>query len=655
MQVEISMMEIKNLFITLLSMFLLYACSPDDEMVISSDNSDKGHYAVIENFVDDLDAVVTHDGYVCIYGIEKNDTIEGEYSRIFYISKADYSTGVVDTSEDICVIADTLGIPNIISMKGYTVFITNMTESTFDCLIYEDGKTPLELTNLSTSTLKSSYTKSIKTRSIASSETIPLYGLDNLIDDIGRVQALQAMITAATNREKWSAGIGAIGAALGGEVGLGLGAISDMLAGSLRNTYLALAGYMWSENQKFILNHIGPWRISIESAEQTERKTISVVYIIDGIWDACKGQPMIRLLCQNIGTKKYLPAIELGRAKNGIYTCKISDLEPGEYGIEMRVYDNCHKITNISIMTYPQIKINVYDFGINRYVVENNPMYSEEKVHFDMDVYLDGDNSNLKDISQFGYYVKFANSIDYHEVKNLSDIFESTPLTLDLDIEREGFFKMDYSNFIAEATDYYIGAYMVTKNGDIQHFDEQNIEGLIYNTKPSIGYNYVSVLGNSVIDSHTYGDGTVAYRYSTSYTHETYVTGSFWISDISSTCSGNYTYENTGSQVSSWGWRPKCDGKFNIDTGINFWDNYLEPCTVSLQLTLHDGSILKADNSLYIKGHPTNTSISIIGSRSIQQNTSVKNLRNTDKYKAHPEYVEGTFIRIPTAKKYYRQ
>lgn len=486
-------MKSLNLFVLSLLSIMFFASCDKLEKPFENENSfdGKGDYAFVENYVDSLDAVLSPDGYVCLFGVEARDEIEGEYSKIFYIAKADYTTGEISPSDDICVVVDSIGMPNIISMEDYNVHISNVTNSTFDCIIIEKGKENVELKNLP---LPKQETYSIKnaTRSIAGSEAIPLYGLDNLIDDVSKAQAMQAIITAATNKEKLSAGIGAIGTVLGGEAGLTLGGISDALTGSLRNSYLAIAGYMWSENQKFILNHIGPWHISIESVEQTERNTCVVGYIIDGIWDDCKGKPRVYLNCQNSDKNKHTgkveQALELGYAVNGYHEVEIKNLKAGYYLIEMKLYDECHKSTNLTIRTYPPILLQMVDLELFKYEIEDNPLYENGAVNFKMNVFLKGNEDGLKDVQQFGYYTKYANAIDYKEVKNLSSIFESTPLTYELSIPRDGFSDetINYTTFEAKPSiDYYIGVYVVLKNGNIVHFDEEVIERLVYNRKPS--------------------------------------------------------------------------------------------------------------------------------------------------------------------------
>lgn len=538
-------MKNSNLFVlSLLSTILFTSCDQLEDIFGNESNfKGNGNYAFVEDYVGDLDAVLSPDGYVCLFGIDTREEVEGEYNKIFFITKADYETGEISSSDEICVVVDSIGMPNIISMENYNVYISNITNSTFDCIITEEGKENIELKKLPLPK-QESYSIKNATRSIASSDAIPLYGLNNLIDDIGNAQAMQAIITAATNKEKLSAGIGAIGTVLGGEAGLTLGGISDALTGSLRNSYLALAGYMWSENQKFILNHIGPWHISIESVEQTERNTCLVGYTIDGIWDDCEGKPRVYLNCQNSDKNKHTgkveQALELGYAVNGYHEVEIKNLKAGYYLIEMRLYDECHKVTNLSIRTYPPILLQMADLELSKYEIEENPLYKNGAVNFKMNIFLGGNEDGLKDIQQFGYYTKYANAIpDYKEVKNLSSIFESTPLTYELSIPRYGFSyeTINYTTFEAKpSVDYYIGVYVVLKNGNIVHLDEEIIEGLVYNRKPSF------TISNIVVtDRGPYSDGDSGYDSYMSYMVDYTVDGGLFVNQVYGKYGENWT------------------------------------------------------------------------------------------------------------------
>lgn len=589
------------------------ACTDADSPINPDNSSEHGEYSHIENFVDSLDAIFTKDGYVCLFGAERIDTLEDQINKMIYITKADFTTGTVDVSEGICIVIDSLGYPSNIAMNGYNIIISNLNNGTFDCIVTDGEKEPLRLSNLK---LPQNSHGQIKSRSLASSDGIPLFGLDELIDGLGKAQALQAIINAATNQERISAGIGAIGSVLGGEAGLTLGGISDILSGSLKNSYLALAGYMWSENQKFILNHIGPWRISIESVEQTGKNTCTVGYFIEGIWDNCEGKPKVFLNCQNSDKNKHTgkveQTLELGNAKNGYHECTIDNLKGGYYIIEMKLYDDCHRATNLAVRTYPPLLIHMFDLSIDRFNVSPDVSYSNGIVHFDIDLFLKGNEASISDVKQFGYYVKFANAIDYHQVKNLSNIFSSTPLTFDLDIERDGFFKTNYSTFTAEATDYYVGAYVVDDKGAIQHFDEQQLTGLVYDIKPSITFTSAQATGTSIIDS--YEDGSI--RYQTQYEFSCDVKGSFWINHLLYTISAGDVNNYWDSQYVT------SDGTWTFSGLAEYTDatNYGSFFTI----VLNNGSTLTSNNSLYLSCGGGGGSLTVSGSRSNSRNKVVE-------------------------------
>lgn len=175
---------------------------------------------------------------------------------------------------------------------------------------------------------------------------------------------------------------------------------------------------------------------------------------------------------------------------------------------------------------------------LDRYEIEDNPLYENGAVNFKMNIYLKGDEESLRDIQQFGYYIKYANAIDYKQVKNLSSIFESTPLTYELLIPRDGFSDetTNYTTFEAKpSVNYYIGVYVVLKNGNIVHFDEDIIDGLVYNREPSF------TISNIVItDRGPYSDGTGRDSYM-SYTVDYTVDGGLFVSQIYEKYGENWT------------------------------------------------------------------------------------------------------------------
>lgn len=604
----------KKLFVSLsfVISLLFLSCEKGNEL---ENNKDKNiTYSYIQNCVDSLDAVLTSEGYLALCGImevqnSENNTVN-KY-RSVYITKADYENEEVDHNEDLYVLLDSLNYPVSITTSNCTYTIMNNNGSTFDLMYIDDKNEPKLYSNIAINSTKSrANTATRAAGDLASSEPIPFTGLDDIMNAVGKMDNMYNIITATTAGQKISAGLGTLANLIGdagwAEGGLFTGGISDALAGSLRSSYLALAGYMWSENQKFILKHLGAWRISIQSVEQRERGSLEIGYTVEGLNVPTEGRPKINLLCQNLKTRKY-QTISLGSTTNGVYTYTISNLAAGQYGIEMRLYDECHSATNISVMTYPPVKANVYDLGLNRVEVEDNPLYYNGAVNFDLNIYLDGSEEGLQDIKEFGYYIKFANSIDYHKVEHLSYIFSSTPVTCDLPIEKEGFFKMDVNNFVAEATDYYAGVYIVNKKGnEIKHFDEKKIEGLIYKKKPSITFTN-AWLGGTDIGSDE--DGNPVYC-STEINATYFAEGTFWATDCDLVVIEGTAEDNVGY------WEVLTDGDKDFSAYYSYPYGGDNVNAFKFDMMMQDGRRISSNNAVEMWGSPVVSNIAIINNSS---------------------------------------
>ena len=631
-----------NLFVlSLLSIMLFTSC---DQLVVIFGNDDNSHenweFAYAENYVDSLNAIFSNEGYVALFGgteISLNSNTE-ELERTIYVAKADFETGIVDDDNATLIVVDSTYMPIQISSKKCIIRFSPFENGNFSCLVkYGDEDEWTEYDGFNIGTLKN--TGELDTRSLATGG-VSDFTIANALKALDIINGIKGCFQATSMKECVSEGVGVFSNfSPNDEVGITGGLISAGLTKSLSSGLLSILSYAGDKISDGPLKYLGPVRLSIENVEQLDAQSCKIGYMVDGLHEYGMANSDLYFELRNVKTGKYYPRLYL-EPKNGYENAIIANLEPGEYGIILHVRT---KKYNWEYTTYPEVKFSIFNLELDRYEIEDNPQYEDGAVNFKMNVFLKGNEDSLEGIQQFGYYIKYANAIDYKVVNNLSSIFESTPLTYELSIPRDGFSDetINYTTFEAKPSiDYYIGVYAVLKNGKIVHFDEETIDGLVYNTEPSIGYNKVSVLGTSQIGSHTYDDGSIAYKYETNYTYEGYITGAFWIQDISSTCSGSYTFEGTDSQVSSWGVRPLFDCVFNMEGGIYFWDNNLEPCTASLQLTLDNGRTINADNSLYIAVNPTNTSISIIGGRSIQRSFNTNPIHQTNKYKgAYPTIV----------------
>ncbi len=112
------------------------------------------------------------------------------------------------------------------------------------------------------------------------------------------------------------------------------------------------------------------------------------------------------------------------------------------------------------------------------YEVENGVLSQNGDVNFEMEIHLCGDVRGLRNADEYGYYIKYANSYEYHKVQSLNPTEFDEPYTYTLTIEDEEFQTVEG---VKVAKGFYIGFYVVRNNRNkIDYYDEQEIEGLVY-------------------------------------------------------------------------------------------------------------------------------------------------------------------------------
>lgn len=294
---------------------------------------------------------------------------------------------------------------------------------------------------------------------------------------------------------------------------------------------------------------------------------------------------------------------------NGYNKKILGDMRPGAYEVDLNLISNEYPLCKYT--TKPMLEFNVFDLELFKYEIEENPLYENGAVNFKMNIFLKGNEDGLKDIQQFGYYTRYANATpDYKEV---SSIFESTPLTYELSIPRDGFSDetINYTTFEAKPSiDYYIGVYVVLKNGNIVHFDEEIIEELVYCKKPEIQFTSAHAKSTEVIE--TYDDGDV--RYKTYYTFDCNIHGCFWIDYIQ--------YTISQSNVNNY-WDPdypQNDGDYTF----NGWAEYTNSAVHNSYFTIYltNGSTLSSENGLQLSCGGGSGSMSVTGGNTRSQSKS---------------------------------
>lgn len=260
--------------------------------------------------------------------------------------------------------------------------------------------------------------------------------------------------------------------------------------------------------------------------------------------------------------------------------------------------------------------------SINKYEVEENPIYENGNIHFNLYVYLKGDEEELKRVKQFGYYIRHSSSVpDYQPIpySHLS-LLPETPLKYELNINKNHFSEenKNYLTFEATAIEYYIGAYVILENENIIHIDEQPIDELVYKEKPIFEYLNSNIIGTEIDSTTIDNDGNQIIYYKTTLQNQVSISGSFWIEYIEWQCEGG-----NWNKISGDNWYIENDGIYNT-THHSIYTNKSKNLTHSVFYIMHltNGNSLRSNNHLIVSGNETITNVSISGGSIIRLSKS---------------------------------
>lgn len=455
----------------------------DSISIVQQSLNESLKFSYQEDFVDSLDAIYCEEeGIIALFGFEQVE-VAPEYfteERVIYIGTVENKEFVANDA--IVIVADSTNFPVRMASKDFNAIFSKIDETHFNCAVYssQTGEWK-EFDNLlyECSDMKRTYTRAMATDGYSD------FGLDDALTVVSVAGSLKNGYSSALKKDQLGvleANLGVIGSLQNksDELGLGIGLAT---AGSWPVALLTISQYLISKYDDFVVAQLGKVQISIENIHQINATTCEVFYKIEGLNDSgMKNGVSNMILSKGNNPVDYHKISPTNHSDSKVFT----DLSSGEYMIEFYIHSSKYYF----ILYDVKYTFNIYELELEHYEIEDNPQYEDGAVNFKMNIYLKGNEDGLKDIQQFGYYTKYANVIpDYKEVKNLSSIFESTPLTYELLIPRDGFSDetINYTTFHAKPSiDYYIGVYVVLKNGEITHFDEQTIENLIYEEKPEV-------------------------------------------------------------------------------------------------------------------------------------------------------------------------
>lgn len=612
----------KNLNLVVLSLLSIMLFASCDQLVLLGDgvNSDENwEFAYAENYVDSLDAIFSNEGYVALFGrteMNLNSNTE-ELERTIYVSKVDFESGMVDEDNATLIVVDSTYMPIQISSKKCIVRFSPFEDGNFSCLVnYGEDDEWTEYDGFNIGGLKT--TSELPTRSLATGG-VSDFTIANALKALDIINGIKGCFQATSMKECVSEGVGVFSNfSPNDEVGITGGLISAGLTKSLSSGLLSILSYAGDKISDGPLKYLGSVRLSIENVEQLDAQSCKIGYMVDGLHEYGMANSDLYFELRNVKTGKYYPRLYL-ESKNGYENAVIANLEPGEYGIILHIRT---KKYNWEYTTFPEEKFCIFNLELDRYEVEDDPQYKNGVVNFKLNIFLNGNEDVIsKDIKEFGYYIQFANDIDYHKVEHLSDIFSSTPLTLELPIERDGFFERNTSTFEAVATEHYIGVYLVLNNGNIISYDHQEINGLKYTKKP-----YLTFTGANVINtiSEEYDDGYIAY--STEHTISYNVEGAFWLDNLNFGLADGYS-DGVGTVEIENG-----DGAYSGTYYLNY-SNESPSFYLYLLGNLYYGGNVVSSNKLVFNGIPVG-SISIVGnsSRNLQSRSMINLGKEYGKY-----------------------
>lgn len=536
------MSKMKNLhliILSLLSIVLFASCDKSEDIFESENNSNENwEFAYAENYIEGLDAIYNKEGYIALFGkrnvpiqFDSIGNITSNEERILYIAQIN-ENGNINNTDATVVVVDSTYFPTRIVGNGINAVISRIDNNHCNCLVFDytvdEWKEFKNIEFSQNNTDKEIHTRAMSTAGSNGFTLTTAINALSLLDNVGGALT-------KTGLAKLAPGIGIFGDVLSSvgldEIGLGI----TVTIGGLHGAVAGGIGYLSSKYDKlkkrFFCDDDKNIKISIENIQQIDRKTVEINYNVEGLNE--HGLANSGLFFSLLYVDGLTREVIILPVKNGYNKKILADMKSGTYEVDLNLISNEYPLCKYT--TKPIIEFNVFDLELFKYEIEENPLYRNGAVNFKMNVFLKGNEDALKNVQQFGYYIKYANVIDYKQVKSLSSIFESTPLTHELSIPRDGF-SSNYSTFEAKLSiDYHIGAYVVLNNGNIVHLDEETIEGLVYNRKPSF------TISNIVVtDRGPYSDDLGRDSYM-SYTVDYTVDGGLFVSEIYEKYGENWT------------------------------------------------------------------------------------------------------------------
>lgn len=586
------MKRLNLVLLCLLSITAIISCDKEETLGQSETTTEENaSLFYVKDDMNGMDMITDNIDHIFFIGpdsLSQGTIIEG--------GKIDIDSDELIKEEAFVVYVDSLNRVTSIIMDGQMCNFYDYTETTCDIAFINGDGTYECVEDVSLMPQKSIS----KTRSLSGEELI-----DGTLKVISGVKSsLELALSICSNPKSWQTAFNAfdyISGMFSGGISFGMNSASMGLKAQLMNikpdlfslcVFLIESGRTLSD---FLTEQlIGNWELELISVEQTNANMAEIAFQVSGV----KENPSVELSgyvwYMNVNNKdaNTIPF----NVENNVYKLNLPLNSYGSFVGSVSINGA------FGFFKRKEFEFDAFHIGIKNVTVEDNPLYENGSVNFLLSINLEGSEDGLNDIQQFGYYTRYANAMpDYKQVEHLSSIFESTPLTYELSISKDGFSNesINYTTFEAKPiNDYYIGAYVVLKNGNIVHLDEKKIEGLIYNRKPSF-----SISNIVITDRGPYSDGTGRDSY-ISYSVDYTVDGGLFINEI---------YERYGENWETSGAEYLIFNDFNDNTTytrtgrINYDSENTKASPISFFAILRNGSTHLFANGMTFQGGSLNT------------------------------------------------
>lgn len=461
----------------------------DEEINEPQDVVSDSKFYFEENAVDSLDALYCDEGTLALFGYRNvpvgldsvGNSITKE-ERVIYLTSIEKESGSFNQDSIMAIVVDSTNFPKRIATKDVDIMIAKVSESQFDCLIYDAiMDTWTEYENISF--VNPSSDDNAKSRALASSGYSE-FGIDDLYKSISIVYNVNGAIKDLGKKELFKGSLGLISTFIPQDELSGL--ISLMIAPGLQGKAIAACDYLLTKGTKYyekkMLEWFGKVRISIESIdilrEAEGNKSCQVHYKIENL-DASVQNNVNPFLTLYKFDMLPIESIEL-KPVNQEVSYTFENLATGRYCVELYLKHSKYDIGYVAFFSF-----SISDLSIENYSMASNPRYENNSVVFDINLKLTGDENVINDWikQEYGYFVDYYGSTQYYGL-DINEHPLEKEINFKLVVPRDNFMDTNYYSFVSEAKGYTIGTFATEKGKNII-LDEQPLV-LVYAEAPEV-------------------------------------------------------------------------------------------------------------------------------------------------------------------------